>query len=146
MNFGEKVSQLRKQNGLTQRQLADALGVSLRTITNYETGGRYPKQREIYKKLADVLQVDINYLLTENETFIVYAHEQYGNRGMQQAQRLLAEVRGLFSGGDLNEEDKDEMMRAIQDAYWIAKENNLRRQRELEEGRESPFSPGKTNH
>ena len=42
MNFGEKVSQLRKQNGLTQRQLADALGVSLRTITNYETGGRYP--------------------------------------------------------------------------------------------------------
>ncbi len=133
MNFGEKVSQLRKQNGLTQRQLADALGVSLRTITNYETGGRYPKQREIYKKLADVLQVDINYLLTENETFIVYAHEQYGSVGMQQAQRLLAEVRGLFSGGELAEEDKDEMMRAIQDAYWIAKDNNLRRRREREQ-------------
>lgn len=124
MNFGEKVSQLRKQKKITQRELADEIGVSLRTITNYETGGRYPKQREIYRKIADALEVDVNYLLTENETFIIYAHEEYGSKGMQQAQRLLAEVRGLFSGGTLDEDDKDEMMRAIQDAYWVAKEKN----------------------
>lgn len=127
MNFGEKVSQLRKQKKITQRELADEIGVSLRTITNYETGGRYPKQREIYRKIADALEVDVNYLLTENETFIVYAHEEYGSKGMQQAQRLLAEVRGLFSGGTLDEDDKDEMMRAIQDAYWVAKEKNSKR-------------------
>lgn len=136
MNFGEKVSQLRKQKKITQRELADEIGVSLRTITNYETGGRYPKQREIYRKIADALEVDVNYLLTENETFIVYAREEYGSKGMQQAQRLLAEVRGLFSGGTLDEDDKDEMMRAIQDAYWVAKEKNSRKSRIFDQGEE----------
>lgn len=124
MNFGEKVSQLRKQKKITQRELADEIGVSLRTITNYETGGRYPKQREIYRKIADALEVDVNYLLTENESFVIYSHDDYGSKGMQQAQRLLAEVRGLFSGGSLDEDDKDEMMRAIQEAYWVAKQKN----------------------
>lgn len=48
----------------------------------------------------------------------------YGSRGKQQAHALIAEVSGLFAGGDIAEEDMDEMMKAIQDAYWIAKENN----------------------
>ena len=48
------------------------LGVSLRrTITNYEKGESYPKQREIYGKMAEILGVDINYLLTENEEFYI---------------------------------------------------------------------------
>lgn len=122
MDFGEKISILRRQRNMTQKHLADKLGVSLRTITNYETGGRYPKQRDMYRRIAEILNVDINYLLTEDESFIVYANESYGNTGVEQAERLLAEVRGLFTGGDLNQEDKDEMMRAIQDAYWIAKD------------------------
>lgn len=30
----------------------------------------------------------------------------------------------LFAGGELDQDDMDEMMKAIQDAYWIAKEKN----------------------
>mgnify|MGYP004527492339 CR=1 len=52
------------------------------------------------------------------------AGSAYGTRGKQQAQALIAEVSGLFAGGDMAEEDMDEMMKAIQDAYWIAKEKN----------------------
>lgn len=122
MDFGAKISMLRRQRNMTQKHLADALGVSLRTITNYETGGRYPKQREMYRRIADILNVDINYLLTEDESFIVYTQEQIGSQGMEDAHRILTELRGLFAGGELAQEDKDEMMRAIQDAYWIAKE------------------------
>ena len=36
----------------------------------------------------------------------------------------MAEVTGLFAGGELADEDLDEMMKGIQEAYWIAKENN----------------------
>ena len=57
------------------------LGVSLRTITNYEKGESYPKQREIYGKMAEILGVDINYLLTENEEFYIRANEKYGTAG-----------------------------------------------------------------
>ena len=36
----------------------------------------------------------------------------------------MAEVTGLFAGGELADEDLDEMMKGIQEAYWIAKEKN----------------------
>ena len=124
MKFSEKLRRARINAGLTQSQFASELGVSLRTVTNYETGDRYPKKRELYKKMAEVLGVEVNYLLTEDEDFIADAGEKYGAKGARQAQELLSEVTGLFAGGCLAQEDMDEMMRAIQDAYWIAKEKN----------------------
>lgn len=62
--------------------------------------------------------------MTEDATFLTDATSQYGTRGANQAKNLPEELSGLFAGGELTEEDKDEMMKAIQDAYWIAKENN----------------------
>ena len=35
MTFGEKVKNLRKNKGLNQTQLADAVGVSLRTVRGW---------------------------------------------------------------------------------------------------------------
>ena len=54
MTFGEKVKTLRKEKGLNQTQLAQAVGVSLRTIRGWEIEGRYPKQHAIYQKLAEM--------------------------------------------------------------------------------------------
>lgn len=124
MKFGEKVREARKQAGLSQEEFAKAIGVSLRTITNYETNGVYPKKREIYPKIAEVLGVDINYLMTESDAFITEANEKYGERGTKQAKELMEEVTGLFAGGKMADEDMDVMMRAITEAYWIAKEKN----------------------
>ena len=39
----------------------------------------------------------------------------------------MEEVSGLFAGGRISQDDKDAVMRAIQDAYWIAKEENKRK-------------------
>ena len=36
----------------------------------------------------------------------------------------MAEVTGLFAGGEMAEEDMDTMMLAIQEAYVIAKRNS----------------------
>lgn len=41
MKFCDKVKKERRAKGLTQQQFADMLGVSLRTITNYEKGESY---------------------------------------------------------------------------------------------------------
>lgn len=124
MKFAEKVKKARREAGLSQKEFADAIGVSLRTVTNYETKNMYPKKREMYAKIAGVLHVDTNYLLTEDEEFVADASAKYGSRGASQARELVEAVSGLFAGGEIAEEDKDEMMRAIQDAYWIAKERN----------------------
>lgn len=124
MKLCEKIKEARKQAGLTQDEFAKAIGVSLRTVTNYETGERYPKKRETYYKIAEVLNVDVNYLLTDDEEFLLKAEAKYGTKGARQAKALAAEVSGLFAGGELADEDLDEMMRGIQEAYWIAKEKN----------------------
>lgn len=124
MKLCEKIKEARKQAGLTQDEFAKAIGVSLRTVTNYETGERYPKKRETYYKIADVLNVDVNYLLTDDEEFLLKAAVKYGTKGARQAKALAAEVSGLFAGGELADEDLDEMMKGIQEAYWIAKEKN----------------------
>mgnify|MGYP002915757479 CR=1 FL=1 len=50
--------------------------------------------------------------------------DNYGHRGAKQAKELLAEVTGLFAGGEMADEDMREMVDAIQEAYLIAKKNN----------------------
>jgi len=69
--------------------------------------------------MAEVLKVDVNYLLTDDEEFLLNAESKYGSKGARQAK-----VTGLFAGGELADEDLDEMMKGIQEAYWIAKEKN----------------------
>lgn len=124
MKFCEKLKEARTRAGLKQEELAKTLGVSLRTITNYESGERYPKKREIYYKLAELFHTEENYFLNEDEDFLLTAVEKYGSKGAKQARELMEEVSGLFAGGNIADEDLDEMMRGIQEAYWIAKEKN----------------------
>lgn len=124
MKFCEKIKEARKNAGLKQDEFAKAIGVSLRTVSNYESGERYPKKRETYYKMAEVLNVDVNYLFTDDEEFLLDAEAKYGSKGARQAKALVDEVSGLFAGGDLADEDLDEMMKGIQEAYWIAKEKN----------------------
>ncbi|HEY9598423.1 MAG TPA: helix-turn-helix domain-containing protein [Cyanophyceae cyanobacterium] len=42
-NVGKNVMQLRRRAGLTQKQIADALGLTVQTISNWETGLKRPK-------------------------------------------------------------------------------------------------------
>ena len=64
---------MRREIGLNQEELAKKLGVSKRTVQNYENADMYPKSRGIYGKMADLFGVDVNYLLTEDEKFIAEA-------------------------------------------------------------------------
>ena len=124
MKFGEKLKKLRTEKNLTQEDVSKAIGVSRRTYLSYEQEGRYPRKREIYAKLAEVYKCDINYLMTEDEEFVTSAAEQYGSRGKRQAEDLVAELSGMFAGGELSESDKDAVFMALQRAYVLCKEDN----------------------
>ena len=103
MTFGEKVKAERTKLGMSQDELAAKIGVTRRIIGSYE---------------------NVNYLLSEDDAFIADVEDKYGRRGARQAQELLAEVTGLFAGGEMADEDMREMVDAIQEAYLIAKKNN----------------------
>ena len=124
MTFGEKVKNERNRLGLNQDELAKKIGVTRRVISSYENDSSRPRGTERYKKLAEALGVNINYLLSEDEAFIADVEDKYGHRGAKQAKELLAEVTGLFAGGEMADEDMREMVDAIQEAYLIAKTTN----------------------
>lgn len=121
MTFGEKVQNLRKAKNMSQTQLANAIGVALRTVRGWEIEGRYPKQVEFYQRLADVLECDVSYLTSEGESFITEATEQYGARGAKQAQLILEQAAAMFVGGELSDEDKIAFMDEIQSLYLDSK-------------------------
>jgi transcriptional regulator with XRE-family HTH domain len=125
MSFAENLKRLRKEKGLTQEQLARQIGVGKRAVIGYEVEGRYPKKHEVYQKIADALGCTTNDLLTDNsDQFVAKAQEEYGSRGRRQAEDAVNTITGLFAGGELSEEDRDAVARAIQNAYWFAKERN----------------------
>ncbi len=99
MKFGEKVRLLRNEKKLSQTELGKMCGLSLRTIRNYEVDGRYPKQREVYTKLAAALGCEVNFLLAEDEEFVLQAQQTYGYKGARDAEELVAGVSALFAGG-----------------------------------------------
>lgn len=127
MNFAEKVKTARKSLGYTQQQLADATHLSLRTIISYEKGDSCPRKGETYAALAKALNVSTSYLLTEDEAFVVAAAERYGSRGATQAHDVIAGFAGLCAGGILSEQDKDAVMKALQDIYWESKARNVQK-------------------
>ena len=66
LNIGEHISQLRKQHGLSQDQLAKKAQVSRTIIGNYERNANTPSI-EVLIKLARVFNVSVDYLIGEGE-------------------------------------------------------------------------------
>ena len=124
MDFAEKLKYKRARSKLTQSELAEMVGVSLRTIQNYEGGSSLPKQQEIYDKLAQALNTDVNYFLTRGDSFVSKAGEDFGYRGMKDAEDLVTSAKALFAGGSISEEDKETVLLALQEAFFEAKLEN----------------------
>ena len=66
MEFNEKLQQLRKQKGLTQEQLAEALFVSRTAVSKWESGRGYPNIESL-KAIAKLFSVTVDELLSGEE-------------------------------------------------------------------------------
>ncbi len=140
MSFGEKLRSLRQEAGMSQAELARRLGVTERSIHNYEANARYPKGQGVLRGIAATFGVTADYLVDdaiplpadkqqkekpsrqeEAGDFLSAAGEAYGSKGRQEAVRLLEEAGMMFAGGELSEEDKDAFFQSITQAYFAAK-------------------------
>lgn len=61
-----RLKKLRKDNGLTQKQLAEKVGYEPDTIGKWEREDRDPSSRNLIK-LADLFNVSIDYLLERSD-------------------------------------------------------------------------------
>ena len=76
MKFGEKLKKLREEKHMTQSEVVSAMGINpatnksyltLRAYMAYEQKNVRPRHREIYDKLAEVLECDKDYLLSDGD-------------------------------------------------------------------------------
>jgi len=64
LGFTQRLKYLRRQRGLTQRQLAAAFGFASSTIAMYESGRRTP-DLDTLSRLADFFAVSIDFLVRD---------------------------------------------------------------------------------
>ena len=131
MTFSDKIKRAREVAGLTQNELAQAAGVSQRTIASYESGGAIAR-RSTTEKLAKALKVSVKYLTDEactdpvaeieKDEYIEEARKLYGSKGAHDIDALLAENTALFAGGELSQSEKDAFFEAVMRAYITCKE------------------------
>lgn len=66
MDIGTKIKNARIKAQLTQEQVAEALGVSRQTVSNWENGKTYPDIVSVIK-MSDLYAVSLDHLLKEKE-------------------------------------------------------------------------------
>jgi len=62
VNFGNRLRELRDSKKMTQKQLAERLGLTKSVISAYETSMRYPSY-DVLVRIASIFRVSTDYLL-----------------------------------------------------------------------------------
>lgn len=104
-DVGKKLQQLRKGRQLTQQQLAEKMGVTRATVSNYEVGRRTPHLSEL-KRFAEFYGVGLDYfgLATTDEMF-----------------DLLQRAKSVFESSSVSKETKDELHLQLMQLYLSIK-------------------------
>ena len=124
MVFKDRLKEARIEVNMTQAELAKAVGLTTRTIQNYELGDRRPRGYEIVEKLANALGVRLEDLMGPADMYVLQANEKGGTKAARDIDELVSEVTGMFAGGELSEDALEGAMMALNEAYWIAKKKN----------------------
>lgn len=98
MAFKDNLRARREELGVTRAELAEAAGITARTLCNYESGVRRPSNMEIVQKIADALGTTTEYLLSNGETLVVAAHERGGARAAKDINELVSRGHGHVRG------------------------------------------------
>lgn len=69
--LGERIKRLRKEHGMSQTALAEAIGATQGAVSQWEMGAMEPKSRQI-TRLAEALHVSADYLLGRTQIPDIY--------------------------------------------------------------------------
>lgn len=87
-----RIKKLRKEKGVTQKELAAIAGISQGMLTNYENGKRSPRDSKVWIKLAAYFGVDVSYLMgTSNKVDPSLAEDHVSDLAMEEYEKEKAE-------------------------------------------------------
>lgn len=108
MQLHEKLKALRIRKHFTQQDIADRLGVTRSTVSNFEIGRRKP-EIDVLEKLAAIYGVDLNYFATQP----ICANDLI---------ELVERAENVFSNPDIAEDKKDKVYTDLMKIYLAMKE------------------------
>ncbi len=99
--LGAVIAAKRKRMGLSQRQLADKIGLNNATISKLEKDPSLEPDIRTIRLLAEALNLDYNYLLSLNETIdddpeLRIIARAKSNMSPEQQQAMMAMLRSAF--------------------------------------------------
>lgn len=98
LNLGTKIRELRRRDGRTQDNLAEALGVTAQAVSRWESGGSYPDM-EMIPSIANYFHVSIDELFGYHDE-----REEKIKTILENATKILAKQGFKMYQGSLSEE------------------------------------------
>ena len=86
IKIGKFIAQMRKEQSFTQRQLADILGISDKTVSKWECGNGLP-EISLMLPLCETLQISVNELLSGQRLI----DSEYKNKAEENMMELMQE-------------------------------------------------------
>lgn len=73
-----RIKELRKNKGVTVKELSEIIGISQSMLSNYENGNSEPRDKETWQKLADYFGVSVAYIRGYNSQITIQTnnHEE----------------------------------------------------------------------
>ena len=142
-SVGKIIFDRRTALSLTQKDVADYVGVSEATVSRWESGHIDNMRRDRIAKLAKVLQISPLVIMGVDEPTPPAPQKSDGlperdrtanggpahasAREVHQLEKILAEPNLTYNGVVLGAEDIEKINRALELAFWDAKEKNKRK-------------------
>ena len=102
MNFSEKLVILRKENGLSQENLAEKLNVSRQAVAKWENGFGFPDISNLIS-ISEIFNVTLDYLVKENDCSVKIPFSEKGENKIEELIAFRLEANKNTYAGFANE-------------------------------------------
>ena len=113
-SYGERLMRARKEKELSREELGKLCGITGRTIQNYELGHVTPNRIDVSQRLADVLDISVDYL--------IYGEKEETELTEEDKKEILAHASALFAGGKLSDDEQLAFIYELQTLYMKARQ------------------------
>lgn len=144
-NIGEEIAKARENKGLSQRQLANAIGISNAEISKIESGEREIPNPKLFRKISKVIGLNYNDMIemvglggkvTPLNPFIRKHYENLKGEelddewmlfrsSVKRNDSMIEQLNAELESGNLSDEDRDSALETIQDLEYQNVTNKL---------------------
>lgn len=128
MKLGEKLEYLLARKHFGKTEFANSIGVTYRSFNYYITDYRRPR-KEVAERMAERLGVTKEFLMDDNADLELTVEERLiktlvdSGRANSGAIKFLRESKGLFAGNTISDEDKEFLIKALNEIYQDSRKN-----------------------